>query len=672
MTNSGRSALSLASSILLALVPVLAGPREKPQETTSERDARMSWWRDARFGMFIHWGVYAIPAQGEWYMYNHKVPIAEYEKYPPRFNPTRFNAQAWARLAREAGMKYLVITSKHHDGFCMWDSKVSTYDIIDRTPFGRDPLKELAAACAAEGIRFCLYHSIMDWHHPDAKGPRFPLYRDEYLKPQLKELIRGYGPLGVLWFDGEWIEEWTEQDGKDLYAYVRSLQPSIIVNNRVGKGRSGMAGLSRDPDAAGDFGTPEQEIPATGVDGVDWESCMTMNDNWGYNAADSNWKSTKTLVRQLVDIASKGGNYLLNVGPTAEGTIPEQSVVRLKEIGRWLATNGEAIYGTLASPLASTPWGRCTRKNLASGKTRLYLQVFDWPTDGILVVTGIGTTPVKAGILGAPTVPCTFLQAGDTLRVQVGPAGPDPIASVVALDFDRDVVTFHPPSLSSDVPVFLDRATVTMSARSPGLEIRYTIDGTEPSPSAVLYRNPVVLTQSANVRARCFFNGRPVSSETSLEARRVVPQPSQLPAGTVPGLSYAYYEGTWDSLPDFRSLSPVLKGKAENVSLSMRRRDEHFGLVLEGWIEAPATALYRFSLTSDDGSDLRIDGVRIVDNDRTHGSQERTGYAPLEKGHHRIEIRYFNKTGASALALSMGEARMPLGAIPSENFRCMP
>ncbi len=652
--------------MLLTLAPLLAGSWGKPQETQSERDARMSWWRDARFGMFIHWGVYAVPAQGEWYMYNHKVPVAEYEKYPPRFNPTRFDARAWARLAREAGMKYLVITSKHHDGFCMWDSKVSTYDIIDRTPFGRDPLKELAAACAAEGIRFCLYHSIMDWHHPDATGPRFPHYRDEYLKPQLKELITGYGPLGVLWFDGEWIEEWTEQDGKDLYAYVRSLQPSIIVNNRVGKGRSGMAGMSRDPEAAGDFGTPEQEIPATGIDGADWESCMTMNDSWGYNAADSNWKSTKTLIRQLIDIASKGGNYLLNVGPTAEGTIPEQSVIRLKEIGRWLATNGEAIYGTVASPLASTPWGRCTKKDLPSGKTRLYLHVFDWPADGLLTITGIGSTPAHAEILGAPAVPRTFLRSGDTLRIPVGTAAADPIASVIALDFDGDVITFHPPSLSSDVPVFLDRATVTMSVRSRGLQIRYTTDGSEPSSSGTLYRNPLELTQSAIVRARCFSNGSPVSTESRLEIPRVTPQPAQTPPATVQGLSYAYYEGTWDSLPDFRSLTPVSKGTTENVSLGMRHRDEHFGLALDGWIEVPVTALYRFSLTSDDGSDLRIDGLRIVDNDFTHGSVERIGYAALEKGRHRIELRYFNKTGGLALILQMGEAHSPLAAIPPE------
>jgi alpha-L-fucosidase len=658
MTLSGTLARLASSSITLLIILAAVASAQVPRESQSERDARMRWWREARFGMFIHWGVYAIPARGEWHMFNQKVPVPEYEKYPPRFNPVRFDARSWARLAREAGMKYLVITSKHHDGFCMWDSKVSSYDVVDRTPFKRDPLKELAEACKAEGVTLCFYHSIMDWHHPDASGERFPRYRDEYLKPQLKELIKGYGPLGVLWFDGEWIQEWTEQDGKDLYAYVRSLQPDIIVNNRVGKGRAGMAGMSRDPDAAGDFGTPEQEIPPTGIEGVDWESCMTMNDNWGFNASDSNWKSTRTLVRQLIDIASKGGNYLLNVGPTALGEIPEESVSRLKGMGRWMATNSEAIYGTQASPLSSTPWGRCTRKTGPSGQTTLYLHVFDWPANGRLTVTGLGTTPVRARILGAST-PCGIAMTGDTLEVEVGPSPPDPIASVVAVDFDREVVSFHPPVLASDVPIFLDRATVTMSTRSPGLEIRYTQDGTEPFATSPLYKIPIVLTASSKVRARCFFQGRAISSRADLDVNRVSPKPAQPGAPALPGLRYAYYEGTWDSLPDFRKLTPARNGIADSIDLSLRRRDEHFGLTFQGMIEVPATALYIFSLTSDDGSALWINGERIVNNDGSHGSKEVQGYAALEKGRHRLELRYFNNAGGFALDLAFGEPGRP-------------
>jgi alpha-L-fucosidase len=226
---------------------------------------------------------------------------------------------------------------------------------MDASPFKRDILKELSDACKEAGIKMCFYHSIMDWHQPDAESkkdythqhsanPNFAKYREEYLKPQLKELIQKYDPA-VLWFDGEWIPEWTEDQGKDLYNYLRSLKPDLIINNRVGKGRAGMQGMNKYQDAAGDFGTPEQEI-LEGTSDKDWESCMTMNDTWGFKKNDNNWKSSETLIHNLIDIAAKGGNYLLNVGPTAEGLIPAASVDRLTDMGNWLNINGEAIYAT--------------------------------------------------------------------------------------------------------------------------------------------------------------------------------------------------------------------------------------------------------------------------------------------------------------------------------------
>jgi alpha-L-fucosidase len=622
-------------------------------ETPQQHQARMAWWREARFGMFIHWGVYAIPGRGEWYMFNQKVPITEYEKYPARFNPVQFDAREWVRLAKDAGMKYIVITSKHHDGFCMWDSKVSTYDIVDRTPFKRDPLKELAVACREEGIRLCFYYSIMDWHHPDASGARFPLYREEYLKPELKELLTGYGPIGVLWFDGEWIPEWTEEEGQDLYRYVRSLQPAIIVNNRVGKGRNGMAGLSSDPDAAGDFGTPEQEIPPNGIEGADWESCMTMNDNWGYAAADTNWKSTKVLVRNLIDIASKGGNYLLNVGPTALGTIPDQSVLRLKQIGRWMATNGESIYGTIASPLSQTPWGRCTQKKLSSGGTRLYLHLFDWPQDRIVLVTGVGSAPAGARLLGRPGTSLAVNTYGDTVQIALPETPVDSIASVVALDFPGPLVTYHPPSLSAASPIFLTTDRVTMSARSPGMEIRYTIDGTIPDSTSSLYQSPVEVSASATLKARCFHHGKPVSTVSELRVEKVGPERASAVSRSAPGLQYEYFEGVWERVPDFGALQPVSTGVAEAPGLSMRERDENFGLVLTGFVQVPATDIYELGLTSDDGSKLMIDGKVVVDNDGLHGALERTGVIALEEGLHAIRILYFNRTGDRVLSLTV-------------------
>mgnify|MGYP000944375983 FL=1 len=412
------------------------------QETPAERDKRMKWFREARFGMFIHWGLYAIPAgvwkgrnypgAAEWLLNTAQIKVADYLPLLPQFNPVKFNAMEWVRIAKDAGMKYLVITSKHHDGFALWHSKQSEWD-VESTPFKRDILRELAAACKEAGIIFGLYHSIMDWHHPDylprrAWDPR-PEHKADfdnyvrYMKAQLKEIVEGYGPA-VLWFDGEWENTWTHERGVDLYHYVRSLKPDILVNNRVDKGRAGMAGMTVG-DHMGDFGTPEQEIPPNGFPGVDWESCMTMNDTWGFHQNDPNWKSERALIENLVDCASKGGNYLLNVGPTALGEIPAASVDRLAVMGRWLRANGEAIYGSTASPFPKPlKWGRVTSK---PGK--LYIHVFG-PNLKEVVLPGLTANVKSIYPLGKPA------------QKLASKAGPDGL--IVAL-----------PEVSELVPVYV-------------------------------------------------------------------------------------------------------------------------------------------------------------------------------------------------------------------------
>ncbi len=467
----------ILSAFLLAVTLAKAQPAVPPVESSAAHNQRMEWFRDARFGLFIHWGLYAVPAgtwngntnYGEWFLEETKMPVSQYEKYKSDFDPVKFDAHEWVRLAKEAGMKYIVITSKHHDGFGMFRSDQTDWS-IKSTPFQRDPLKELAEACRTAGIRLCFYYSIMDWHHSDwgrrrawndvATGkPDMDRYV-AYMKAELKELLTRYGAIGILWFDGEWEDAWTHERGVDLYNYVRSLQPDIIVNNRVGKARSGMEGMDKGVQRIGDYGTPEQQIPATGFGaGVDWESCMTMNNHWGYNKNDHNWKSTATLIRNLIDCTSKGGNYLLNVGPTAEGVFPAASVERLKEIGRWMKINHEAIYGTQASPFENLAWGRCSQKKLAAtnpatgfqqraawpfedlrpeaaaGETRLYLFVYDWPTNGRLVIPGLANPVARAFLLDGHK-PVEFSKDNHSVSLRLPAKAPDKTASVIAVDIE--------------------------------------------------------------------------------------------------------------------------------------------------------------------------------------------------------------------------------------------
>jgi alpha-L-fucosidase len=441
------------------------GPRA---ETAAERDNRMAWWREARFGMFVHWGLYSglagtwdgrpVATSGgmEWIQQRVKADTDTYAKRAiPRFRPAAGFAREWVRLAKEAGARYVVFTTKHHDGFALHDSRVSDFDA--GTVLRRDLVKEIVDALHREGLRVGFYHSVIDWHHdqyeyarsqqlphplrgqPYPNGTRDHRKYLEYLHAEANELLSNYGQVDVLWWDYssqdfQGDEAWR---ASDLMAMARARQPRIIMNNRLfripeaGWKSMGTEGYSPTLDPRyGDFITPEQHIPDTGMPGVDWETCMTMNTTWGYSEHDRAWKSDETLIRNLVDVASKGGNYLLNIGPKGDGSVPYESVRSLRAIGKWLQTNGESIYGTRGSLVPALSWGRSTTK----GST-LYFHVFTWPADGKLVIPGLKAAVRSARLLAGGTLDAQT--DGEDLVLRLPSHAPDPIATVIAVTLER-------------------------------------------------------------------------------------------------------------------------------------------------------------------------------------------------------------------------------------------
>ncbi len=455
--------------LALALTGTLRGLSENALETETKehRDARMEWWREAKFGMFIHWGVYSVPAGfyhdkpvpgiGEWIMNRGKIPCAEYQDFAKQFDPEKFDANAWVAVAKNAGMKYIVITSKHHDGFAMFDSQASDWNIVQRTPFHRDPLKELAAACKKAGIKLGFYYSqAQDWNNGGAAsgGKWDPAqthdmddYIDKIAVPQVREILSHYGQFpAVLWWDTP--NNMNSNRAAKLYQVVKELRPNIIMNNRLGGG------------FRGDTETPEQKIPAKGFPGRDWETCMTLNDTWGFKKDDNHWKSTQTLLFNLIDIASKGGNYLLNVGPTSEGLIPDPSIERLAEVGKWMKVNGEAIYGTHATVFGSELGGTVTTKDGYGNNTQvsaandwrcttkpgiIYIHVFHWPANGQLELPGLQSRVKKAWLLADPDHTHLKVHATATgVTLDLPATAPDPIASVIRINIGDKVAKVLP------------------------------------------------------------------------------------------------------------------------------------------------------------------------------------------------------------------------------------
>ena len=370
--------------IFCFLLPLLSRANAQSPSPTAANLAARRWFQDAKFGMFIHWGVYSVLEDGEWVMQNRRIRIADYEKLPEQFNPEKFDAAAWVALAKAAGMKYITITSKHHDGFAMFDSQVSDWTIVKRTPWKKDPLKMLADECHKQGVHLSFYYSQLDWHNPDY----YPRGRTgesagrqdtgdwnkylEYQDAQLKELLTNYGEISGIWFDGWWDKPKADWHLDRTYQLIHSLQPQTLVGNNHHQA----------PIPGEDIQMFEKDLPGRNTAGFNaeqkigdlpMETAETINTAWGYNATDDHFKSTRELVQYLVRAAGNNANFLLNIGPRPDGTIQPEFVERLHQMGEWLAQYGDSIYGTRGGPVGPRPWGVTTQK-----ENKIYVHILDW------------------------------------------------------------------------------------------------------------------------------------------------------------------------------------------------------------------------------------------------------------------------------------------------------
>lgn len=432
----------LAASLLAVLAVAASAAAQEAYVPSPENLKARQWFQDARFGLFIHWGVYAVAGDGEWVMHQKRLTVPEYERdFAPAFNPVKFDPAAWVRMAKDAGMRYITITSKHHDGFAMYDSRASDYDVVDRTPYGKDVLKMLAEECRKEGIRLFFYYSQLDWHHLDyfprgrtgrfagreEKG-EFDRYLD-FMDAQLGELLTGYGPIGGIWFDGMWDKPEADWRLARTYRLIHELQPAALVGSNHHK----------KPFPGEDFQMFEKDLPGHNTSGFNAEAelgdlpiemCDTINNSWGFNKNDGSYKSTKQIVQLLVRSAGHDGNLLLNVGPRPDGTIQPEFVKRLAEVGEWLKANGETIYGTRGGPITPRPWGVTTRKG-----DRVFVHVLDW-RDAVLALPRPPRAVRSASLFGSGK-PVRFAAERDALLLQLDPAALDPVDTIVVLELGR-------------------------------------------------------------------------------------------------------------------------------------------------------------------------------------------------------------------------------------------
>jgi alpha-L-fucosidase len=428
---------ALQAILLLSLFAAATTHAQERYQPSPENLAARAWFQDAKFGLFVHWGIYSLLQNGEWIMNNRGITVPEYETLAPQFNPVKFDAAEWVALVKAAGMRYITITSKHHDGFAMFDSKVSDWDLVDRTPYGRDVLAMLAEECRKQGIKLFFYHSQLDWHHPDyyprgqtgqraGRPDEGNWYRYlDYMDAQLAELLTNYGEIGGIWFDGMWDKYDADWRLEQTYSMIHELQPAALIGSNH----------HRLPYPGEDFQMFEKDLPGgntagfntTEVGALPLETAETMNGSWGYNLTDRNFKSVEDLIRYLVNAAGRNANFLLNVGPMPTGEIQPEFQERLRAMGQWLGENGEAIYGTRGGPIAPRPWGVTTRKD-----NRVFVHILDWD-DRQLSLPPL-PKPIRGATLMRDGSRVPFRAGSDGVTLTLPERGPDTIDLIVVLE----------------------------------------------------------------------------------------------------------------------------------------------------------------------------------------------------------------------------------------------
>ncbi len=425
--------------VLIALVLLAFFTNAQKHQPTAANLKNREWFQDAKFGLFIHWGVYSVLGDGEWVMNQQQIPIKAYEKIPAFFNPTEFDAHAWVQMAKAAGMKYITITSKHHDGFAMFDSKVSDYNIVKRTPYGKDVLKMLADECRKEGIKLFFYHSQLDWHHPDyfPRGNTGGNWTGrlqsgdmnkylEYMDSQLSELLTNYGDVAGIWFDGMWDKKDDDWKLDRTYSLIHKLQPGALVGSNH----------HRTPYEGEDFQMFEKDLPGHNTTGfspeqtigeLPKETCETINNSWGFNLKDDQHKSKKDLIQYLVKAAGYGANFLLNIGPMPNGKIQTEHIERLKEIGEWIAVYGETIYGSRGGPLSAREWGVMTQKG-----NKVYVHILNWQDESIVLPSW--GKKIKSAKVFSDKTPVKYLENDFGVTLKVPKDKMDGIDTVIELE----------------------------------------------------------------------------------------------------------------------------------------------------------------------------------------------------------------------------------------------